>query len=379
MKEIRQALIVHLEVVREFTLNIWRIQSGIYKMNQFTKIIRQPGLIVRMEMDWIKGLLDVLNFIERYLFLVERWANHFLGLATNLRITEDELDQITVGQKRITDILHGKSFDMDYIHWVLTDVSEEMDRLAAATKHLTHEGSQVAEITSQLGGPFFDRVKEIALIWTTTARRGFHDPLNDLLQAAHSATDAEKVLQQLSMYLEIILTVAAHTPILVIESETTPYSPKALKSSQVFIKQLIQHTENLSGYIQKRAQAYSLLLQHEEAILRSILPSSTSVSLWLANYRSNPSKTAEAFLPPSLNLDTLELALKQAADALADWDKAVIESGNILKKSLIMNTLIQSSSVESFFAADLHRLELYHEWRPRIGKTFTALVDTVKT
>ncbi|MFX1561912.1 MAG: hypothetical protein ACFFDP_01205 [Promethearchaeota archaeon] len=378
MKEIREALAKHLEVVREFTLKVWRIESGIYKMDQFNEIIRQPGLIVRMEMDWIKGLLDVFNFIQQYLSLVERWADHFLGLATNLRITDGELGQISAGQKRIIDVLLSKSFDKDYLHWVLVDVSEEMDRLAATTKHMTSEGTRVVEISGKLGGPFFEHVKNIALIWTTTARRGFHDPLSDLLQAAHSADDVEKILQQLGMYLEIILTVATHTPILVIESSTVPYSPKDLRESQGFVDQLIHHTENLREFIQRRAQVYLLLLQHEEAILRAILPASTSVSLWLGRYRSTPSKSAEDFLPKSINLDTLTLALQQAADALADWDKAVIDSGNILKNTLVLNTLIQSSSVESFFTADLRRLELYHEWRSRIGSTFDALCTAVK-
>jgi hypothetical protein len=230
-----------------------------------------------------------------------------------------------------------------------------------------------------VGGSFFDHVKKIALIWTTTARRGFHDPLTDLLQAAHSAVDVEKILQQLSMYLEIIFTVATHTPILVAESSTAPYSPKALKESLGFVDQLIRHTENLREFIQRRAQAYLLLLQHEEAILRAVLPVSTSISQWLGEYRSTHSKTAKDFLPVSIKLDTLALALQQAADALVEWDKAVIDSGNILKKTLVLNTLIQSTSVESFFAADLRRLELYHEWRPRIGRTFNKLFAAVKT
>lgn len=379
MKAVRQALIEHLEVVREFTLSIWRVESGVYNMKKLSEIIRQPGLIVRMEMDWITGLLEALNFIQRYLLLVERWANHFLGLAANLRITEGELSQIASGRRRITDILQFKSFDKDYLQWVLTDVSEEMDRLVAATKHLTSEGPQIVEHAGQLGGPFFDQAKKVALIWTTTARSVFYDPLSDLLQAAHSAADPEKMLQQLCLYLEIIFTVATYTPILVVESATMPYSPKALKSSKKFVNQLIQRTENLSKYLKRRAQAYLLLLQHEEAILRAVLPSTTSISLWLGNYRTTPSKTAGDFLPPSLKIDTLILALQQAKDALVDWDKAVKDAGKYLKQALILSSFLHSSSVESFLAADQRRLELYHEWRPRIGSTFDALCAAMKT
>ena len=173
MDPLRQALVNHIEILRDFVMEVLQVDSGLYNVEDLNIIIVKPDTIVRLETDWIKGLLELLQMIQQYIQLVERWASHVYGLAQNLGVTPEELLQLERQEKQASDILPSKSQDRDYLSWIMTDISGEVERLIASTQELTTAAPRLLELTSQYGGPFLDRVQQIGQAWLASGRREF--------------------------------------------------------------------------------------------------------------------------------------------------------------------------------------------------------------
>ena len=121
MPSLRQALSNHLETVRGFSIRAIRIDSGIYDVNQLKTIIQEPEAIVQWESAWINELTEALQILQRYASLIERWANHVYGLEHNLGIKKVDEARVLRGEVSAIKLLATKTFDNDYLRWVLTD------------------------------------------------------------------------------------------------------------------------------------------------------------------------------------------------------------------------------------------------------------------
>ncbi len=167
-------------------------------------------------------------------------------------------------------------------------------------------------------------------------------------------------------------------PMFVSDSSTiATYSPEELQASQGLIKQLLEGTKNLRNFVQIRSQVYSVLINEQTALLNAVLPEETPVEQVLITLGLNPSQNVGDLIPDPLPTDTLPLALKQAEEELTLWTAAINASIPYLNKALILNQTLQSPAVAKFLQADQQRLELHHEWRPRISETFDALCKSI--
>ena len=159
-----------------------------------------------------------------------------------------------------------------------------------------------------------------------------------------------------------------------IENDTTSaYSSDSLQSSRQLIDQLIQSTEHLREFVHLRTRAYLLLVRHQEALMRAVLPKTDDVPYWLVTHYVDQSKTIDDLMPAEIPVDPLSLALSLATEAFEDWDHAIETALPSLEQALLLNDLLQSPAIAQFLQADQRRLELYHSWRPRIAKTFKTL------
>jgi hypothetical protein len=367
-----------MELVRAFILEIISVDSGLYDVNQLNKIIREPDTIVRIETEWISALLEALGIIKLYVILVNRWADHVYGLAKNLGATEAEISNFERLQVKAVDILSTKTFDSAYLKWILTDASQEVDRLVATTRELTSKVPRFVELAKPFAGPFLEQVQQIALAWTDAERLTFYEPLITMLQTAHNSTDVKKQLKLLGRYLDTISMVVSSTPMFARETTPTSYSPEILQSSHGLVKQLIDATENMHKFVQKRTQAYMLIVRHQQAILRAILPPPISVNQWIVKHYTDKLESIDTLLPSNIVTNTLPFALQQAEEALIEWDSSIKVCIPYLENALILNEILQSPAIAKFLAADQLRLEIYRRSRPRIQKTFSSLSKNVK-
>ncbi|MFX1563083.1 MAG: hypothetical protein ACFFDP_07220, partial [Promethearchaeota archaeon] len=272
MMSIRQALVEYLDVVRTFAFEIASISSGVYDTDSPGKVLQNPILWVQKEADWIVELLEALDIIQNYVELVRRWANHVSGVAHNLGITDIEITKVERKQTSIVALLKMKSFDQDYLKWVLADISQEVDRLILPTQQLIEKAPRLLELTDQFRGFFMENVKKIVLAWTGQNLEELYNRLIEVLDAAHGSENPKNALKYIGSYCDIIFQVAFSTPMLIGESTTTAFSPKKMKTSQSRVDQIIEGIHDLREFVRLRKQAYLRFLQHLEVLIQAVLP-----------------------------------------------------------------------------------------------------------
>jgi len=124
---------------------------------------------------------------------------------------------------------------------------------------------------------------------------------------------------------------------------------------------------------------FSVLVNEQTALWNAVLPPDTPVAQVLITLGLNPSQETDNLLPNPIPTDTLPLALKQAEEALTIWDISIEASMPFLNKALVLNQILLSPTIAKFLQADQKRMQLYHEWRPRITATFENLRTTIET
>ncbi|MFX1561919.1 MAG: hypothetical protein ACFFDP_01240 [Promethearchaeota archaeon] len=373
MMSIRLALANYLDEVRAFVFEVIKLGSAVYDPFSSSKVLQQPDAWIQAEADWIDELLEALGIIQQYVNLVNRWANHVFGIAHNLSITAIEITKIERRQTSVAALLQTKTFDEDYLQWVLADVSQEVDRLVVETQELLEKAPRFLELTEQFRGSFMENVKQIALAWTTQNLEKLYEQLIEVLDGAHSGENPREVMKYLVKYCDIIFSVVFSTPMFIDESSPTVFSSRKMKTSRSRIDQLSDGLQNLREFVKLRKMAYLRFLQHVEALLRAVLPLTDSVSKWVEEFLINPSKSASDLLPQEISIVTLELALTQAEEARADWEKLSELLVPLRKGAHKLNTVLQSPILEEFLDDDQSRRALTNKLRRRMESKFKAI------
>jgi len=379
MATLRRALCDHLETTRAFALNAIGVDSGIYDVNQLSTVFQEPDTIVRLETTWIGELLEALQVIQRYMSLVERWANHIYGLEHYLGVNETDAARIQRREISAVDLLGAKSFDKDYLRWVLADLAEEVDRLTAANEHLLTEVPRLVELVQKFGGVYLDQVHQVAQAWVAGGRFDFPKQLVTAIEAAYAETNVKGILQRIGRYLDVMATVVTSAPVFGGTTPPTLYSPRLWASHRELVTQLLRHTEELKEFVWRRSQTYLLLMRHQQVLLQAVLPSANSIEQWLVTQYTDPKTSVDQVLPPHIATDTLPFALEQAEELLTEWDAAVEAALPHFRNALRLNDILKSPAVTKFLAADQQRLELYREWRPKMAATFDTLHCAAET
>lgn len=374
MNAVRKAFTRHTETVRDYIVALFQVDSGIYDISELKTILQEPDTTVRLETTWLESLLQALLFVRKYTKLVQNWVSHTMGLLKNLGATQRELTKYQYREITASKILQKQQFDQNYLRWVLEDAAQELDRLIVTALELISNYQYFMDLIEKFGGPFLKSLQVVASAWEENARRDFLLPLSTILQEIDTSGDSSITLQQFARYLDTIAQVVSALPMFVTESaQTTTFSPDALQSNQRLVNQLIQGTEHLRKFVQIRSQAYSVLNNAQSALWHAVLPSDTPVEQVIITLGLNPSQKVDELIPNPFPTDTLALALEQAEEALDLWQVTINASVPYLNKALILNQILQSPSVAKFLQADQRRLELYHEWHPRITETFEIL------
>lgn len=373
MDVLRQNLVKHLDALRTFIIELYKVDSGLYSVDQVDILLRQPNALRRMEFDWIHNLREILDTIQQFLSMVERWSNHIYGLAHNLGATQQEAIQIRERQISGVRVLQTKAIDKEYLDGVLTASTHEVDRLIDDTQPLLQKGPRMLVLGKQFGGPFFEQVLEISMAWVSIDRRDFYAPLQTLLEASRTAKATSEMVQPLGRYLDQVASVVASTPMFVGKSATLTFSDADLQTSQQIVQHLVTAAEHLQTFIQEQHKALHQLHNHQTTLLRAILPPTTPIQQWITRHSIERTTPTEALLPTSLVADQLASAFQAAEDAFRAADDAIANAQHHLNQAQSLNTVLQSPAIKQYLQAAQRRLALYNEWRPRIAQTFSAL------
>ncbi len=262
----------------------------------------------------------------------------------------------------------------------MEDAAQELDRLIARVHEMISQFSDLKRLTEKFQGPFFESIQKIGQNWVEHARKNVLVPLSTILQEVDTTGDSSYTMQQFSNYLDTIRKAVSTMPMFITDtSSIATYSPQMLRSNQRMIKNLLEGADQLRQFIQLRSQIYSVLINELSALWHSVLPPEIPISQVITTMGLNPSQSVDDLIPDPIPTVTLPLALQQAEEALALWNSAIDQSTPFLNKALILNQILQSPAVEKFLNAEKRRLELSHEWRPRITETFNILRSILQT
>jgi len=340
MVPLRRALCDHLEATRAFASKAIGVDSGIYDVNQLGSVLQDPATIVRLETTWIGELLEGLQIIQRYVSLVERWADHVYGLERNLGIKEADGLRIQSHEISAVDLLGAKTYDKDYLKWVLADTADEVDRLTAANAQLLTEAPRVLELVQKFGGVYLNQVAQVTQAWMAGGRFDFPKQLITAIEDAYAETSAKGTLQRMGRYLDTMITVVTAAPLFGGTTASTLYTPSLWASQRNLINQLLRQSEELKEFVTRRTEAYMLMVRHQQALLQAVLASDHAVEQWLVAQYTDPTAAVDHVLPPNVATDTLPLALEQAEELLTDWYAAVEAALPHFRNALRLNEML---------------------------------------
>ncbi len=358
MQTVRKALASYLDTVRVYAYEIAQVGSVVFTVDEPTTLLQQPQVWFQQEAQWIDELLKGLETIQRYVDYVNRWISHIKGLLQNLHVTEEEFERLLEKQGETMRILKSKTYEPDYLRWVLEDVSQEVDRLFNITQNLLQDAPRMLVLAEKIKGPFMENVAKITQTWTDRNLTELASQLIGALEAASRSNAPLEILQYLSIYCDTILNVIASTPLFVDDITTEPPLPRILKKYDSQIGNLIDGSLQFREFVRLRTVAYQRFLEHIKVILQAVLPSLNGVDPWMSRYVEDMSNSAEDLLPKIISTDTLPIALLQAEDAQNDWIVISQKLIPLRESAFQLNKLLQSPTIDSFLSADQERRKI---------------------
>jgi hypothetical protein len=370
--DIRSIVADYLDRVRVFTSAVLSVDTGLFSKSSHAVLIQHPESLVQMENDFVNQLLRVLNELQRGLTVAEQWRAHLSGLARNLRLTEAEFAALFDKHRRALATVEAKAFndrfaaDTDaagYLRWVAIDTAEGLEPLLAATQHLDVLGESFVSTLKLFQSSFLERFEKNISGWQTVNTEEVAETLRGYLDQAADSGLTEG-LSSLARYLDTAVNLFGKlaTP----AQELDMASADWMTRMKDLFSQLIEASVKLHEFLAHRSQALLLYVEHELTIIHAILPEGLSATGWFVTFAENLNKTASDLLPPTIMVDTLPYALKQAEDALLEIEPRLKRAVQLLEEADILRATLESPTVNKLLQADQERITLLRTWRPEL-------------
>jgi hypothetical protein len=377
MPSVRIALATYLDTVRLYAYEIANVKSGIFPTDDPQILLQQPNVWFQKEADWVEVLNAGLVIIQQYVDVVNQWITHIRGFVHNLQLTGTEFRQVVENQGGMTKLLQTKTYDEKYLHWVLEDASEEVERLALVTRGLLEQAPRLVTLTDQIQGTFMENVKQVTQTWTDHNLTELYQKLIALLEASITSKNLPETIKHLGTYGDTIIIVLASNPLFADEVSVDLTSLELFQEVKNDIEKLVQSTQDFREFVRLRSIAYQRFLEHIQALIQAFLLSPKDVDPWMSQFVKDASQSALDLLPQKIPTDTLPLAFLQAEDAQNDWVTISTKLKPLRQSAFKLNEVLQSPAIAQFLTADQQRREITKTWLPKMLKKYQALRETI--
>jgi hypothetical protein len=377
MPSVRIALATYLDTVRLYAYEIANVKSGIFPTDDPQILLQQPNVWFQKEADWVEVLNAGLVIIQQYVDVVNQWITHIRGFVHNLQLTGTEFRQVVENQGGMTKLLQTKNYDEKYLHWVLEDASEEVERLALVTRGLLEQAPRLVTLTDQIQGTFMENVKQVTQTWTDHNLTELYQKLIALLEASITSKNLPETIKHLGTYGDTIIIVLASNPLFADEVSVDLTSLELFQEVKNDIEKLVQSTQDFREFVRLRSIAYQRFLEHIQALIQAFLLSPKDVDPWMSQFVKDASQSALDLLPQKIPTDTLPLAFLQAEDAQNDWVTISTKLKPLRQSAFKLNEVLQSPAIAQFLTADQQRREITKTWLPKMLKKYQALRETI--
>jgi hypothetical protein len=373
MSSVRIALSEYLDTVRMYAHEIANVKSGIFPIDEPQTLLQQPNVWFQKEADWVEVLFEGLGIIQQYVDVVSQWITHLRGFVHNLQLTGTEFRQVVENQGGMIELLQTKTYDVQYLHWVLKDASEEVERLAVATRELLEQAPRLVALTEQIQGTFMENVKQVTQTWTDHNLSELYQKLIALLEASTTSKTLPETVKHLGTYGDTIIIVLASTPLFTDEVSVDLMSLEQFQEVKNDITKLVQGTQDFREFVRLRGIAYQRFLEHVKALIQAFLLSPKEVNPWIIQFVQDPSQSALDLLPKDIPTDTLPLAFLQAEDAQNDWVAISTKLKPLRQSAFKLNEVFQSPAIAQFLKVDQQRREITRTWLPKMLTKYQSL------
>ena len=373
MSSVRTELAEYLDTVRLYAYEIANVKSGIFPTDDPQILLQQPNVWFQKEADWVEVLIEGLVIIQQYVDVMNHWITHIRGFVHNLQLTGPEFRQVVENQGGMTELLQTKTYDEEYLHWVLEDASEEVERLAIATRGLLEQAPRLVALTDKIQGTFMENVKQVTQTWTQHNLSELYQKLIALLEASKTSKNLPDTIKHLGTYGDTIIIVLTSTPLFTNEVSVDLTSLELFQEVKNDIEKLVQSTQDFREFVRLRSIAYQRFLEHIKALIQVFLLSPKEVDPWMSQFVQDASKSALDMLPKEIPTDTLPLAFLQAEDAQNDWVAISTKLKPLRQNAFKLNEVLQSPAIAQFLTADQQRRDITKTWLPKMLTKYQSL------
>ena len=104
-----------------------------------------------------------------------------------------------------------------------------------------------------------------------------------------------------------------------------------------------------------RAEAYRLFIQHEEAMIRAVLPPNVNLNEWRCEFLTHPDVLAEKFIPDQLDRERLLLGAMQSLAYLTDVSERISTGLALMAEVGDLFTYLHSIPLNNFLEVEHKR------------------------
>ena len=373
----------YFEFLREFVHKAFSFGTGVegVEMDAWSQLIQRLGEVPALETRWLNHIVAVIGGVYRYIRHLERWQQHLNHISSNLRLTPEQRHQVVFHGKDLMPFVNNQDFDLDYLHWVVSDAIAEVTTLIDQTEELVLEYPSVLEGIRELDCEHLQSGFRIVEGFSLEFRQGFYSRLTQILNRAYASDDPQKILQILSEYNEIFKSIGDSQHFFIDEKNVlVGFHPQELVQRINLFEKIEEWRQGIEELVNLRATIYTQFIQHEYTIISAILPKEENYILWLRNFFSSPDQKALTFFPPKCDNKLLLMAIIQSLDQLVEVKEQVANAQSILSNKTLLLVLdyLNSDPLQRFLEAELERIALFDEHSVKFKERLERMRDSLK-
>lgn len=375
----------YFEFLRGFVHKAFSFETGVsvegLEMDAWAKVTQRLGEVPAIETRWLKHLVTVVGGVNGYLRNLEQWQKHQDNISSNLRLTEEQRHQVVFHAEKIMPFLEGQDFDLEYLHWVVSDAITELTILIDQAEEFALELPSVLLGIRELECEHL-RVG-IAIIegFSEEFRKSFYRRLTQTLTKAYASQNPQHIIQSIVEYFEFFRGIRTSQSFFIdADDALVGFHPQELKQRINMFETVEEWKKGIEKLVSLRAKIYTQFIKHEFTIISAVLPKEQNRIQWLREFFTHSERKATTFFPPTCDVDLLQMAIVQSLEQLFEVKEQVVLAQSILKNKTLLLVLdyLHSPPLRKFLDAELKRIEVFDEYSVKFERRLEAIQNYIR-
>ena len=351
------------------------------EMDAWAKVTQRLGEVPALETRWLKHLVNVVGGVNGYLRHLERWQKHLDNISSNLRLTEEQHQQVVFHAEKIMPFLEGQDFDLDYLHWVVSDAITELTILIDQAEEFALELPSVILGIRELECEHLRSGFVIVEGFSEEFRKSFYRRLTQTLTKAYASKSPHRIKLLIAKYFDFFSGIRTSQSFFIdADNALVGFNPQELEQRINLFETFEEGKKGIGELVSLRAKIYTQFIMHEFTIISAILPKEQNRIQWLREFFTHSERKATTFFPPTCDSDLLQMAIVQSLEQLFEVKEQVVLAQSILKNETLLLVLdyLDSPPLRKFLDAELKRIVLFDEYSGKFERRLEAIQNHIR-